>query len=61
MNSPKEQATVLSSNVTENAWFYAMRPEWLETDQERQAFQSQYPELVAKHSDCWQSQETKQA
>lgn len=52
------QQTSLSTNVVENAWFYAMRPDWLENDQERAAFQAQYPELVQRNADCWQSQET---
>lgn len=60
MDTQKEQVTTLPTSVQENSWFYAMRPDWLETDQEREAFKAQYPELVARNADCWQ-QETAQA
>ncbi len=36
--------------------FYAMRPEWLDSDEDRQAFAEQYPALVEKFQDCWQEE-----
>jgi Asp-tRNA(Asn)/Glu-tRNA(Gln) amidotransferase C subunit len=53
MEDQNTQAT-LSTSVVENSWFYAMRPDWLESDTEREAFKTQFPELVARNADCWQ-------
>jgi len=41
------------STVDENAWFYGLRPEWLEED-ERAAFAANHPDIVARNADCWQ-------
>jgi hypothetical protein len=34
--------------------FYAVRPEWFESDEERTAFAAAHPELVEQYSGCWQ-------
>ena len=34
--------------------FYAVRPEWFDTDEERADFAVAHPELVEQYSDCWQ-------
>lgn len=60
MDSQTQQTSTLPTNVTDNAWFYAMRPDWLETDKEREAFKAQFPSLVERNADCWQSDQTPQ-
>jgi hypothetical protein len=42
------------ANEQEVATFYVMRPEWFDTDQEREAFAAQHPDLVEKFADCWE-------
>jgi hypothetical protein len=56
MDTQDTQVTTLPTSVQEQAWFYAMRPDWLESDEQREAFQAQYPELVARNADCWQQE-----
>lgn len=58
MDNQPQQTSTLPVNVVENAWFYAMRPDWLENDQERAVFQAQFPTLVERNADCWQSDQT---
>jgi len=54
MNGQNTQAQVtLPTTVLEHPGFYALRPEWLDSDEERQAFRAQFPEFVEKYSDCW--------
>jgi hypothetical protein len=64
MSQTEKQVTVSTLPVTVEEFpeFYAMRPDWLDSDSERAAFQARYPELVARNADCWDaSQETAQA
>jgi hypothetical protein len=37
--------------------FYAARPEWFDSQEERDEFAAKYPELVEEYADCWQSSE----
>jgi hypothetical protein len=41
--------------------FYAARPEWFDTQEERDAFVVKYPELVEEYADCWQSSDNEDA
>jgi hypothetical protein len=56
MDTQNTQAT-LSDTVHQFPGFYALRPEWFDTDDERAAFKAQYPELVAQYSDCWEPEQ----
>ncbi len=46
--------SLVNMSEQELATFYAVRPEWFDTDQERDQFAAQHPELVEKYADCWE-------
>jgi hypothetical protein len=49
-----ESATaLLSPSMIQFPSFWAMRPSWFDTNEEREAFQIVYPALVEKYADCW--------
>lgn len=53
---------MLTEHVKEFPVFYAMRPEWLDGDEQRQAFANQFPELVEEFHDCgWQPESQPEA
>jgi hypothetical protein len=49
----QEVTATPSDKVSEQARFYALRPEWLESDEERNLFRQLYPEMVAAFPECW--------
>lgn len=54
-----EQKVKAAAEQAQREWtratFLAARPEWFDTDQERNAFAIQYPELVALHQEEWEA------